>query len=229
MTCIVQAYLPWIRHAAPLCAFESASAPPAGILCRMALTVLPAGTGVGLTLTRGQRLRIVDPGGGQSGDLTAFKLGDITEWLSNGRSFDYGGKIQFSTGDVLYSNRSNPVFTIVHDDVGRHDFLYTPCSPEMYRIQYGIEGTHPNCLENMSRALAQHGVAPHLVPTAFNFFMNSEVRPDGTLHVGPPLSRANDALEVRAEMDLVVAVTSCPALLCNGGAAGPLAYEVLAA
>jgi uncharacterized protein len=194
----------------------------------MALNVLPVGTGVGLTLARGQRLRIVDPGGGRTGDLTAFKLGDITEWLSNGRSFDYGGKIQFSTGDVLYSNRSNPFLTIVQDDVGRHDFLYTPCSPEMYRIQYGMEG-HPNCLENLSGALAQHGVEPHLVPTAFNFFMNSEVRADGTLHLLPPLSRANNALEVRAEMDLAVAVTSCPAPTCNAGAPGPLAYEVLAA
>ncbi len=195
----------------------------------MALTVLSAGTGVGLILTRGQSLRIVDPGGGQSGDLTAFKLGDITEWLSNGRSFDYASKIQFSTGDVLYSNKSNPLLTIIRDDVRRHDFLYTACSPEMYRIQYGIDGPHPSCLDNLSRSLAEHGVAPHLVPTPFNFFMNSQVRPDGTIELKPPLSRANDAIELRAEMDLAAALSACPAALCNGGTAKPLAYEVLAA
>src|SRR5688572_7360961 len=103
----------------------------------MTLITIPARSGASVRLARGQMLRMIDPVGGQSGDLTAFRAGDPTEWLSNGRSFDYGGKIYFSTGDVLYSNRSNPMLTIISDDVGRHDFLYTPCSNEMYRIQYG--------------------------------------------------------------------------------------------
>jgi hypothetical protein len=30
-------------------------------------------------------------------------------------------------------------------------------------------------------------------------------------------------------MDLAVALTSCPAPVCNAGASGPLLYEVLAA
>lgn len=41
----------------------------------------------------------------------AFQAGDPAEWLSNGRSFDHGGKIYFSTGDTLYSNLSRPMFT----------------------------------------------------------------------------------------------------------------------
>jgi uncharacterized protein YcgI (DUF1989 family) len=193
----------------------------------MTLTTIPAGGGAGVRLARGQLLRLVDPMGGQSGDLTAFRAGDATEWLSNGRSFDYGGKIYFSTGDVLYSNRSNPMLTIVSDDVGRHDFLYTPCSLEMYRIQYGVTDYHANCLDNLAQALADQGVAPHQVPTAFNFFMNVAVEPDGRLVISPPRSRAGDAMTVRAEMDLAVGLSACAAALCNGGASRPLAYEVL--
>ena len=193
----------------------------------MSLQTIPAGHGAGLRLSRGQILRLVDPEGGHSGDLMAFRLGDITEWLCNGRSFDYAGKIYLSTGDVLYSNRSTRMFTIVADDVGRHDFLYSSCSVEMYRIQYGEPGDHPNCLDSISRALAEHGVLPHLVPTAFNFFMNATVQPDGRLVLATPRSHAGDALELRAEMDLAVAVTACPASTCNGGAPGPIAYEVL--
>lgn len=183
--------------------------------------------GVGLPLTRGQTLRLIDPIGGQSGDLTAFKIGDPTEWLSNGRSFDYGGKIYFSTGDTLYSNLSRPMFTIVADDVGRHDFLYTACSIEMYRIQYGIEGEHPNCLDNLGRALESVGLAPPMIPTPFNFFMNAAVQPDGRLVISPPLSRRGDAITLRAEMDLAIGLSACPAALCNGGRAQPLAYEIL--
>jgi uncharacterized protein len=190
----------------------------------MTLTTIAACAGTGVQLRRGQVLRVLDPLGGQSGDLVAFRAGDLTEWLSNGRSFDYAGKIYFSTGDVLYSNRSAPMLTIVRDDVGRHDFLYTPCSPEMFRIQYGVEGYHPSCLENIARAL---DVQPHQVPTAFNFFMNAVVTPEGRLVIAAPLSRAGDAIEFRAEMDVDVAITSCSAAGCNGGQTKPIAYEIL--
>jgi len=193
----------------------------------MPIQPIAARGGVGLELSRGQILRIIDPIGGQSGDLMAFARGDATEWLSNGRSFDYGGKIYFSTGDVLYSNLSRPMFTIIADDVGRHDFLYAPCSIEMFRIQYHIEGDHPSCLENLTRALASAGATRERMPTAFNFFMNAAVEPDGRLVISPPTSHAGDALTLRAELDLSVAITSCAAATCNGGRAQPLAYEVL--
>ena len=189
--------------------------------------VIPAAGGAGLQLKRGECLRIVDPEGGQSGDLVAFSQ-DGRQRLSNGRTFDYGGKIYLSTGDVLWSDRSDRMLTIVTDDVGRHDFLYSPCSLEMYRMQYGVVGYHPNCHDNLCAELQKLGIAPDPLPTAFNFFMNVEVRPDGQLVFAPPRSRPGDALVVRAEMDLAVAVSACPASTCNGGAPPrPLALEVL--
>lgn len=197
------------------------------MMAAMPVETIPARGGVGLRLARGQTLRIIDPIGGQSGDLMAFASGDPGEWLSNGRSFDYGGKIYFSTGDALYSNLSRPMLTITADDVGRHDFLYASCSVEMFRIQYGVEGYHPNCLDNLTRALDSVGSAPRWMPTAFNFFMNATVQPDGRLVIEPPRSRAGDAISLRAEIDLVVGVTSCSAGVCNGGRAQPLAYEIL--
>src|SRR5690242_20031526 len=53
---------------------------------------IPAAGGLGLQLRRGERLRIIDPQGGQSGDLVAFSQ-DGRQRLSNGRTFDYVGKI----------------------------------------------------------------------------------------------------------------------------------------
>jgi uncharacterized protein len=188
--------------------------------------VIAACSGVGLRLTRGQQLRIIDIEGGQTGDLMAFSH-DGRERLSNGRSFDYGGKIYLSTGDVLWSDRSNPMLTIVADDVGRHDFLYASCSLEMYRIQYGVTGHHPNCYDNLLAALHEVGVRPDSLPIAFNFFMHVDVLADGRLQMMPPKCRAGDSLVVRAEMDLAVAVTACPATSCNGGQPPrPLAFEI---
>jgi hypothetical protein len=188
--------------------------------------LIPAGSGIGLRLQRGDQLRVIDPAGGQSGDLVAFSA-DGRERLSNGRTFDYGGKVYLSTGDVLWSDRSQPMLTIVADQVGRHDFLYAACSPEMYRIQYGVTGYHANCHDNLSSALRDLGIAPEPLPTPFNLFMRVDVAADGKLVFSPPNSRAGEGIVFRAEMDLVVAVSSCPASTCNGGAPPrPLAFEI---
>jgi uncharacterized protein len=189
--------------------------------------LIRAGHGAALRLKRGEQLRLIDPHGGQSGDLMAFSH-DGVQRLSNGRTFDYSGKIYLSTGDVLWSDRSNPMLTIVADEVGRHDFLYAPCSIEMYRMQYGVSGDHANCYDNLSVAMRELGLEPEPLPTAFNFFMNVDVEADGRLIIKPPRSRAGGSMVLRAEMDLAIGLSACPAETCNGGGeTGPIAFEIL--
>lgn len=192
----------------------------------MAVHTIAAGTGKALVLKAKQALRVIDPLGGQTGDLVAFRDGDITEWLSNGRTFDYGGTIYLTRGHTLFSNKSNPMLTIVADDVGQHDFLYAACSPESYSIQYGITG-HSNCLSNIAGSLAYLGVQPHLVPTPFNFFMCARVGEDGRLTITPSRSKPGDAVVFRAEMDLAIALSACSSVNCNGGEIKPVQYEIL--
>jgi hypothetical protein len=100
-------------------------------------------TGTAFLLERGQRLRVIDPLGEQVSDLVAFARDDRWEWLSSGRSIDYANTIYLTTGHVLYSNRSRPMFTIVADDVGQPDFLLTPCSPESFAILIQARGPAP--------------------------------------------------------------------------------------
>ena len=190
---------------------------------------IPAGGGAGVQLKRGEHLRVIDPVGGQSGDLFALSA-DGRERLSNGRTFDYQGRIYLTAGDVLWSDLSNKMLTIVEDEVGRHDFLYASCTTEMYRLQYGVTGDHANCADNLRAALRDLGMEPGPPPTAFNLFMWADVAADGSLSFQPPCSRPGDATTFRAEMDLAVALSACPASTCNGGREpGPLAYEVLPA
>jgi uncharacterized protein YcgI (DUF1989 family) len=187
---------------------------------------LPPQTGFGLLLNRGQCLRVIAPAGEQVADLVAFGEGDTTEWLSNGRTFDYIDTIYLAQGHTLYSNRSNPMLTILADAVGRHDFLYPACSQEMFQIQYGIQLPHPNCLENLTQALFAHGVRTHLIPTPFNIFMHVEVLPTGALQIHAPQAKPGDSITLRAEMDLMLAVAACSTELCNGGRCKAIDLEV---
>jgi uncharacterized protein len=140
------------------------------------------------------------------------------------------GRRRRIAGDVLWSDRSSPMLTIVADEVGKHDLLYAPCSIEMYRIQYGVTGYHANCYDNLCTAFRELGLEPEPLPSSLNFFMNADVAPDGRLTFLPPQTRAGASMVLRADMDLVIALSSCPASTCNAGAPiRPLAYEVLAA
>jgi uncharacterized protein YcgI (DUF1989 family) len=183
-------------------------------------------TGTGLVVRRGELLKIIDPEGEQVSDVTSFAKANPAEWLSSGRSIDYANTIYLTTGHTLYSNRSRPMWTIVEDTVGRHDFLLTPCSPETFAILYGITGHHPSCFANLARHLEPYGIAPDAIPTTLNVFMNVEVLPSGELRILPPRSRAGDHLLLRAEMDLIVGITACSAELSNNGRFKPVDVEV---
>ena len=184
-------------------------------------------SGVAFTIEAGQRLSVIDPEGGQVADLLAFAKADIGEVLSAGRTIDYASRIYLTTGDPLYSNRSNVMLEIVEDDVGRHDFLLTPCSKEMFRILYGDSEPHRGCFGNLAAALEPYGVTPDMIPTAFNCFMNVPVDGEtGVVRVLPPLSKAGDKIVFEAKMDLIIGLTACSAPLSNGGSFKPIAWDV---
>jgi len=116
---------------------------------------------------------------------------------------------------------------IVADTVGKHDFMFAPCSQEMYEISYGVTDAHPNCLDNLSKPLAEYGIKPAEIPIPFNIFMNSGIDPSGKIEIHPPLSKAGDYIELRAEMDMIVSVSACPSLKCNNYTHTPILVGIL--
>ena len=184
-------------------------------------------SGTAFTLDRGAALPVIDPEGEQVADLVAFARDDVDEVISSGRSLDYAGRIYLTTGDKLWSNRSNVMLRIVADTVGRHDFLLTPCSADTFRILYDELDPHPGCFGNLAGALAPYGIGPDRIPVAFNCFMNVPVDADtGVLRVEPPLSRAGDSIAFVAERDLIIGLTACSAPQSNNFAFKPIDYRI---
>ena len=173
---------------------------------------IPPRSGTAFKLQKGQLLTVIDPEGEQVSDLVAFNAIDTAEYISSGRSIDYASRLFLTAGDILYSNRSNPMLAIVADEVGRHDFTLTPCSRDTFRIIYGDTEPHHGCQGNLERALAPHGIGPDEIPIAFNVFMHVSVDGDtGEIAVLPPKSKPGQKTTFRAEMDLVIGMTACSA------------------
>jgi len=189
--------------------------------------VIPPRSGTAFILKKNQSLTVIDIEGEQVADLMCYNLNDTNEYLSSGRTIDYAGKIFLTSGDPFYSNRSNVMFTITGDTVGRHDFLLTPCSSEMFRIIYGDDKPHKGCFGNLCEALEPFGIRSDQVPVTFNVFMNVSVESvTGKITVLPPLSKAGDSLTLVAEMDLLVGLTACSAGMSNNFCFKPIGFRL---
>lgn len=176
----------------------------------------------------GDELVIIDPEGQQVSDLVAFGLADRSEYLSSGRSLDYAACLWLSTGNILYSNRSRPMLTIVEDTCGRHDFTLTPCSKDTFRIIYGEDAGRPGCEGNLAAALVPYDIGVDRIPVAFNAFMHVAVDAEtGKFSVLAPRSKAGDFVRFRAEMPLVVAMTACSAGQSNNFSYKPIDFRVV--
>ena len=119
------------------------------------------------------------------------------------------------------------MFEMIEDTVGKHDFLLTPCSAEMFKIIYGHTEPHRGCFGNLCEALNEYGITPDNIPTCFNIFMNVPVDgKTGKISVLPPISKAGDHVILDAKMDLLVGITACSAGMSNNYSFKPIGYQI---
>ncbi|GGG57459.1 DUF1989 domain-containing protein [Hymenobacter glacieicola] len=192
------------------------------------LNIIPPRSGTAFILRKGQQLKVVDIEGEQVSDFICYNLNDRAEYLSSGRTIDYAETIFLTKGHPFYSNRSNVMFELVEDTVGRHDFLLTPCSADTFRIIYGHQHPHRGCFGNLCEALQEYGISPDAIPICFNIFMHVTV--DGTtgkVDVLPPKSKAGDYVILEAKTDLLIGMTACSAEMSNNYAFKPIGYQIL--
>ncbi|MFN2528239.1 MAG: DUF1989 domain-containing protein [Candidatus Baltobacteraceae bacterium] len=190
------------------------------------LVRIEAQSGTALELAAGQALEIVDLEGRQVADVAIFRAEDVRESFSPGRTLDYNEAMSISTGATLYSNRSTPLMRIEQDDVGRHDYLLSPCSKRMFEILRGLNN-HPSCLSNLTQSLCPYGVSEDDLHGTLNIFMNVEIGDRGRIAVRTPISKAGDRLVLRALTEVLVGLTACSSEHTNGGRCKPIGFRIL--
>lgn len=188
--------------------------------------VVAGGFGAGFDVAAGQYVTLVDLHGEQAVDFVAVVAADPREGLSPVHTRRRNMSIFFRVGDRLWSNRSRPLFEVIADDVGIHDSHVPACDPTRYAVDFGVPG-HRNCLDNLTEALAPLGLDALDVPEPFNFFQNGPVTPDGRMALADPSSRPGDRLVLRALVDVVCAVSSCPQDIIPGNGLTPTDVRVV--
>lgn len=188
---------------------------------------IPPQSGKSFLLKKNAILKIICPEGEQVADLVAYNEHDLNEFISNGKTLDYEETIYLTTGNSIYSNKSNKMLEIVEDTCGKHDFLLAPCCQDTFRKIYGVTEKHPSCRENLYLNLKEFGILEETIPTAFNVFMNVDVDITGKISVLPPLAKAGDYIIMKSCMDLLIGLTACSAEQSNNFSFKPIDYEIL--
>ena len=172
-------------------------------------------SGMKIEVKKGQKIEIVDVDGGQVVDFFAEMRDNSDEFVSPGVTIDCNESLRLNIGNTIYSNKYNPMFKILYDDVKEHDLLHPCCRPEMYDFFYHNGTGHSNCFDNINQVLG----TSHSIIRPINLFMYTKVNADGSIEVSEPLSKANDKIVLEALEDVTLGIAACSVSesACNSG------------
>ena len=168
---------------------------------------------------RGQHLRIVDLGGNQAVDCVVFDAHDHTHRYSAADTISAQRNIFLVAGSTLLSNEGAAMMTITETTCAYHDTIGGACSRESNTLRYGHHTAHQHaCVDNFLDGGSRHGLTKRHLVSNINWFMNVPVAEDGTLGIVDGISAPGLYVELRAEMDVLVAISNCPQVNnpCNG-------------
>ena len=186
----------------------------------MNLVVKPR-SGLAWPVHAGQVCRITTIEGPQAGDLNVWSLHNPRErfWAARSRQLE-GSHV--TTHSRLWSSRPyhRPMLTFIRDTLpsetsplgGRcHDLLGTGCDPFIWKLMNGVPFDR-TCYANLARAIAPWHLTELDVHDVLNLFMRTGLEPTrGMYFMEPVPARSGDFVEFFAEIDLLCALSSCPA------------------
>jgi uncharacterized protein YcgI (DUF1989 family) len=174
------------------------------------LRTIPARRGKAVLVKSGQSIKIINTHGSQVVDTWAFVADKLTEFMSLEHTRATMLRLRPQVGDVFRTNKRRPILTLIEDTCnGIHDMLLAACDNERYGL-LGCTEYHDNCTDNLHAAMAELSLRAPETPSPLNLFMNIPWTGDGGLSFDPPTTRPGDYVVLRAELDVVVAMSACP-------------------
>lgn len=181
--------------------------------------VVPARAAWSAVVAAGRTLRIVDLAGNQAVDCLLYRADDLTERYSAAATIVAQRNIFLVTGSRLLSNEGTPMMTITATSCAYHDTIGGACSRESNTLRYGHHTAHQHaCVDNFLDEGGRWGLGKRDLVPNINWFMNVPVGGDGTLGIVDGISAPGLAVDLRADMDVLVLVSNCPQINnpCNG-------------
>jgi urea carboxylase-associated protein 2 len=160
-------------------------------------------------LNRGEALRLVNTSGASSVSLLAWTAADPSERLNHADTIKVQWAASLRKGRVILSDMGRVLFSIIEDTCAAHDTLAGGSSVATNAARYGASDTR-NTRDNFILAAGKLGLGRRDVVPCISFFAPVSVDADGRFQWEANRRHAGDFIDLRAEMDLLVALSNCP-------------------
>jgi len=168
-------------------------------------------------LKRGRALRLVDLEGGANVGAIFYNFDCPVERYNMPDTLKAQHIARLTKGFVLYSDMGRILCSIVEDKVGWHDPIGGTSNAKLVKARYGSSryqeqrnDYHKNGRDSFLIEMGKWGLGPRDLTANVNFFTRVDVAEDGSVRFGPGNSKAGDFVELRAEMNILVILNTCP-------------------
>ena len=176
--------------------------------------------GRGFIVKKGQSFRVIQEEGPQVGDVAFWNADDAKETLSCLRTWEVDGWF-LEVYSRLWSDVPwlRPMVTCIEDTVAatrdghraHHHFLASHCAPEQQEMRTGKAGLNA-CRVNFLQAIEPFGLSEEHLLENIDVFTQFIIDPvTGKFSGARTDTKPGDYIEFYAEIDLLVAVSVCPA------------------
>ncbi len=177
---------------------------------------VPGGAGLSFVVRRHQTLRLTSLEAGANVSFLCFNRAEPVDRYNMADTLKGQHTARLTTGFMLYSDMGRALFSITGDTLGWHDPLGGHDTVAHVERKWGVKnfqtarnGFHRNSRDHFLIELGKHGLnARDLVPNV-NFFSKLSTDTEGRLAYVAGHSRAGDHLDLRAELDALVVLTTC--------------------
>ena len=158
-------------------------------------------------LKAGDTIRITQDNGSSATSMIAWSKTDTSERLNLSDSIKLQWTTAITKGRVLFSDMGRVMFSVTEAASSAHDCLVggsTPASNARYA------GDTRNTRDNFIIVAGKLGLDRRDIPSALTFFAPVQVAADSAFLWREDLRQSGDYVDLRAEMDLTIALSNCP-------------------
>lgn len=189
--------------------------------------IVPGGWYRTTRLNRGEALRLVNTGGTSCISLLAWSAADTSERLNHADTIKVQWAASLRKGRVILSDMGRVLFSIVEETTGgAHDTLAGCSTAATNEARYHTT-TLRNTRDNFILAAGKLGLDRRDVHPCISFFAPVNVDAEGRFQWDASRRRAGDFIDLRAEMDVLVALSNCPHPLDASPAYAPGDSEIV--
>lgn len=171
--------------------------------------IIPGGWYWSTLLPRGQALRLINSSGNNGVSVMLWNADDFSERYNVGDTIKLQWTTCLTTGRVLFSDMGRVLASIIGDSCGYSDTLIGGSTPQSNEKNFGNAALR-NTRNNLRLVAGKYGMAQKDVSSSITFFSHVSVQQSGAFQWVEGDVKPGQHVDLRAEMNLLVAVSNCP-------------------